>query len=815
LLVGLTFAPTAFALITATTPLKTLMDDATLIVTARVELLDPKRPAMMLAVDEALKGKASFAKVPVAIQLDEEIRAKQVPQLLRRLAVKVPLIVFVSKQEKDYIAFAYSNGTWFQMTGVETEDGPRWKVTHFEPYLRKAFRGTTADLQQVLADVLAGKRKPPPPDAKEKPDIGPEIEAKPKEPEEKKDGARIDNPSDGPVVHSGPPLAVIPTVLVGGPLAFLAMLFPAVFGGLILVLRRWMAALTVLSINSTLYFLYEWLSPSLPTVWWTTPLALWVTMTTITLLGLWWAWWRHLQTVATTAVDSPPQPEPAGITSNPGAHPAAPRSGGPRFLAPGVGELWTLGVSSILCLLLMVWCGLLSWTDLGLGGKTLWVLTAGLLFTTLYTACVRMFAGRLIMSRPALPGEGVLLWAMTAAGAALGGTFALQPPVTPPTDSSSPWQVVWQFRPPVERCWIASSPQIDGDRVYIAAVLPNAFRPGGALYCLDRANGGLIWSFNDGGKMKDPFSSPCIVDGRVYIGEGFHQHADCKVYCLDAATGKKLWAFTTKSHTESSPSVVGGKVYIGAGDDGMYCLDAADGTEKWHMQGLHVDAPPLVVGGKVYGGSGIGDVYRETMLFCVDAEKGTDVWPRMPTDLPIWGMPVLDGDKLFVGLGNGNFIESAERPAGAVLAVAARTGQRLWRCDVPDGVLGRPVVDADAVYFGSRDGFAYAAERKDGKVKWKTDLQSPIVASPALVEAGKEKRLYFTASGGNVVRLNPADGKPIGMFDIAETQREVVAYSSPLVKESGGRVLLYIGCGTEGMTRGVLYCVEDRTSVHR
>ena len=37
---------------------------------------------------------------------------------------------------------------------------------------------------------------------------------------------------------------MIPTVLVGGPLAVLAMLFPALFGGLLLVLRRWAVALT-------------------------------------------------------------------------------------------------------------------------------------------------------------------------------------------------------------------------------------------------------------------------------------------------------------------------------------------------------------------------------------------------------------------------------------------------------------------------------------------------------------------------------------------------------------------------------------------
>jgi outer membrane protein assembly factor BamB len=793
LLVSLILVPPARAVITATMPLQSLMDHATMIVVARVELLDPARPAMMLAVDETLKGKAAFAKVPVAILGDDEqVRRKEVPQLLRRLAVKLPLVVFVNKEDREYIAFAYSNGTWFQMTGTETDDGPRWKMTHIEPYLRKSFKGTTAELKQVLADVLAGKRKAPPPDAKEKPGVGPEIEEK-KGPEEKKPDAEKypgDRATLFPAIHRGPPLAVIPSVLVGAPLAFLAMLFPAVFGGLMLLLRRWMAALTVLSLNSTLYFLYLWLAPS-PPLWWTTPLALWMTMSAITLLGLWWAWWRHLQNAAAAAGD--------------GSRPA--------FPTPGTGEAWSLGVASLLCLILVFWTRPHALDDLDLAEKTFAAFCSGVWLTTLYTVCIRLLAARRSTPRPVLPGEGVLLWAMTAAAVVLGVSFAPLSPATVPATAAdgSPWHVVWQFRPPVERAWIASSPRIDGDRVYIAAVHSNPYRPSGALYCLDRATGNVRWSFNNDGKMKEVFSSPCIADGRVYIGEGFHQHRNCRVYCLDAVTGKKLWDFSTGSHTESSPSVVAGKVYIGAGDDGLYCLDT-DGKERWHLEGLHVDAPPLVVGGRVYGGSGIGDVYRETMLFCVDAEKGTEVWPRVPVDLPIWGMPTLDGDRLLVALGNGNFLSSADTPAGAVLAVAAGTGQRLWRCDVPDAVLGRPAVDAAAVYFGCRDGFAYAADRGDGKVKWKTDLHSAIVASPALLEFGKERRLYLASSEGRVGRLNPADGREMATFDIAaETQRDVQGYSSPLATEADGRVQLLIGCGLDGMSRGILYCVEDRT----
>ena len=62
----------------------------------------------------------------------------------------------VSKLNKRYTAFGYTNGTWFQMIG-QAEDDPakvRWGFTHCEPYLRRTFKGTTEALKQVVQDGL-------------------------------------------------------------------------------------------------------------------------------------------------------------------------------------------------------------------------------------------------------------------------------------------------------------------------------------------------------------------------------------------------------------------------------------------------------------------------------------------------------------------------------------------------------------------------------------------------------------------------------------------------------------------------------------
>jgi outer membrane protein assembly factor BamB len=764
----LLLAGPAQAVITALTPLGPVLGETPFIFVAKVEAIDPDRPALVLAVDENLKGKAPFPKLAVNLKGDSEAaKGKQVPQLLKRLAVKLPLVVFVVRHEKNYVGFAYSNGTWFQFLGVPTDDGPRWAFTHFEPYLRKTYKGTTAELRQVVIDGLSGKKAPPAPDKKEKPGLGPEVA-----PAEKKSGA--------PRV-AGPPFAVIPTVLVGGPLAILAMLFPAVFGGLILVLRRWMAALTVLSVNSTLYLAHQsWFAPRLLSSWWGTAAALWLSMTVVTLLGVLWAWHRH--------------------------------AARPTAEAPRRAEVVTLMVLSLFSLAAAAYWLPHAPARLGLWDRTLVMFAGGLWAATLHALYRRWLV---LLPRPGVPGEGVMLWAMLLAAAGLGVPFLNQTTGAGESGAAqgdgSAYRVAWRFEPN-QPSWIASSPLAVGGRVYVGAVHGAAFRSG-ALYCLDAATGKERWHFNDGGKMVDVFSSPCLADGRLYIGEGFHQNAGCKLYCLDAETGKKLWDFPTRSHTEATPYVAGGKVYCGAGDGGLYCLDAATGQERWHLAGLHVDANPVVADGRVYGGSGVGDEYKETALFCLDAETGKELW-RMPTDLPVWGMPAVAGGFVYAGVGNGNFMESAERPAGAVLCLEAATGKRVWRYDVADAVLTHVAADAERVYFGSRDGNCYALERKEGKLAWKVGLGSPVVASPALVPGEGGAALYALGSAGRAVRLEAATGQVEWRFDVAKDAKQdadaVQLFSSPCVVTGGERRRVYFGSGLDNFARGILYAIEER-----
>jgi outer membrane protein assembly factor BamB len=806
----------AYALISRPLPLSHFLAQSDFILTAKVAKIDTtaETPRLLLAVDEDLKGKAPFRKLGAVLTGDSDAKKlDHTPQLLKRLAADLPLVVFVSKSARGFIAFAYTNGTWFQMKAEQAGDSEPvvWSFTHCEPYLRRTYKEGTADLRQVVIDGLADKKAPPDVDLKVDPGLGPELKpaepAKPEQPEQVR-------------AAGGPVFAVIPTVLVGGPLAILALMFPAVFGGLTLVFRRWLVVLSIISLDSTLFVLHDWLSPWIKNTWWGTPAALWAAMSLVTVAGLVWSWRRHLAVLDQEALAPAAQPG--------GDSPATPA---PSATLPRGGEYLGLWVMSLLGVVLVGVC--LLWHASLVDGswrKPTLVMVLGLWAGTLYTLYLRRSAGRGSAGRTALPAEGVMLAVMVAAGAALGlttlpraaaastGELATTGEREAGAEVARPIGFVWKFEPQ-DAGTIASSPLVAGDRVYIAAAHGGVFEKYGRLYCLDRASGKEVWRFDDDHGMKQVFSTPCLADGRLYVGEGFHQDSNCKLYCLDASTGKKQWEFTTNSHTESSPCILGGNVYFGAGDDGVFCVDAAGGKEVWHYPGLHVDCNPCVAGGRLYAGSGVGDTYRETCLFCLDAATGKEVW-RVPADLPVWGSPTLAGKHVFAGLGNGNFLESADMPAGALLCLDADTGQAVWRCDVPDGVLDRPGVDRHAVYFGSRDGHCYCVDRRTGKQRWKYDLRSPMVTAPALARApggAAVTAVYAAASGGRVYCLDPDGGTADWTLDVGEhVKGEPELLSSPAVavsREAGGeRRQLFFGAGLKSPVgeSAVLYCHEDR-----
>src|SRR5262249_1621747 len=137
---------------------------------------DDKRPSVVLELDQTLKGKNAAKTLPVLLQGDTGAKKrKESPQLLKRLDVKLPLVLFIEQKSDRLTALGYTNGTWFTVVGVKAGKNIVWKFMHLEPYLRRTYKGTTAEMVKTVRDVVAGKKKAPPVNKKEKPGLGPEV----------------------------------------------------------------------------------------------------------------------------------------------------------------------------------------------------------------------------------------------------------------------------------------------------------------------------------------------------------------------------------------------------------------------------------------------------------------------------------------------------------------------------------------------------------------------------------------------------------------------------------------------------------------
>lgn len=390
------------------------------------------------------------------------------------------------------------------------------------------------------------------------------------------------------------------------------------------------------------------------------------------------------------------------------------------------------------------------------------------------------YPGRLLRAR-GLGGRvesgAVTEWSAFAGGPARHGAGPSQLDPTVPSE-------VWTFSDvPAVYC----SPAVSGDRVYISTVEGiSAFsRTGrGAIVCVDAHSGREIWRYAPDG-FRATFSSPVVAAGCVICGEGLHEVRDARVTCLDLS-GRRLWELQTKSHVEATACVDGERVFVGAGDDGLYCVAVqprADGSPHvlWHLppeRYADCESSPVAGDGLVYFGLGEGG----HALCAVDAVSGQERW-RVETPYAVFAPPTLAAGRVFVGLGNGNFVQTAEEvreqklaqlrdagasaaeieaasaklgPAGAVWCVDARDGKVEWKFPLPDTVLGAIACRDERLHFVARDGAAYCLSLA-GKQLLRRDLHEPLVSSPAL---GRE-HLYCTTANGRLFGLRLADLQPV------------------------------------------------------
>ncbi len=817
----------AYTFIESPLPLKELIQDADHIFVAKVEKLDPGRPSMVLAAERDLKDKTSFRRMPVNLTGDKE---KHTPKLLKRVAQDLPIVIFVLLKEKPdepHVGLGYTNGTWFQVLGHKDGGQVRWAFTHCEIYLRRTYKGTTAELIQVLADAVSGKKPPPDLDTSEPPGFGPELEPKKKE--------------AGGSGGGGALFGVIALPFLMPVAALLQLLFPGLLRD---QWRQYKIAVYILLTQSTLLLVHmalvNWVVSE--RVWWLGDNTLWAALVAVAFLG---AVWALVKRPAMQAAD--------GRQPTADCRPGRPaRPGRPvrvEYVAFGLLAFAGLG-----------WASYLLWTSQSPIDQMSVVTLASLagivhlVFRRVRASALGDRLGdRLAARRPLVSTEVVFLWGLVLAGVGLGlylnapgeanadaGDVAAEWPTFRGNDQrtgaasaddlgddlgdhvgiSKPG-ILWTFdaRERKGRVRLDSSPTVVDGLVYVGALHKALSLTQGRVYCINAADGRVVneqslssgqrlWDFSAAGSLKPVFSSPTIAQGRLYFGEGYHQDSACRLFCLDARSGNRaLWAKKTASHVESGPSVVGNRVYFGAGDDGILCVDAddleagSDGLPSpktlWHVAGLHVDSCPLVTGGRLFVGTVLGDLHRELRLVAVNATSGQLVW-KLPVPMPAAAAPAHANGRVFFALGAGKVNEDAANSQGLILCLDANADspKRLWEYAADSAVLATPALAGESLFFCSRKGQVGALRQSDGQVQWKKQLDAGVVASP--VVAGN--RLYLLTTSGILYCLDVGNGETHWRFDELKPHADDDVYSSPTLAQ--GR--LYVAVGSK------LFCIGEK-----
>ena len=155
-------------------PLQQVIDQSTYVAPLKVASVAADGKSAILQASAALKGKAGASRI--TLRLDSGL-APHVPQLRKRLAAGRQGVWFTGGGRGNSLGIVYIEGTWLQAR-AKSPEAAQWEFVRLQPEMRPTFAGSAKELATIVKDVVAGKRKAPVPNMKNKPGLGPEVAAR-------------------------------------------------------------------------------------------------------------------------------------------------------------------------------------------------------------------------------------------------------------------------------------------------------------------------------------------------------------------------------------------------------------------------------------------------------------------------------------------------------------------------------------------------------------------------------------------------------------------------------------------------------------
>jgi outer membrane protein assembly factor BamB len=297
---------------------------------------------------------------------------------------------------------------------------------------------------------------------------------------------------------------------------------------------------------------------------------------------------------------------------------------------------------------------------------------------------------------------------------------------------------------------------------------------------------------------------------------------------LNASTGALVWKRQTANNVFSSPAVYGNTVYFGNIEGTLEALNATTGAVQCTFTIPVV--PPNTKSGRIFSSPVVGNVdgTGPTVFFgdaglgsSTEAKNGGHMWAvtgvgntagkckekwsygNWPNKGPngtqtgIWDEPGLVQEST----GTWAVVFGTSNPDGAVYALNAASGSRLWRFQTlqtgsDQDVGSGPTISAPGlngfsdgvVYIDGKDGIEYALDLVTGKQLWSFTLGTGSANALAVSTAALTGNTLVVAFSGSLFALNATTGTKIWQASPGGTLQASLAVSG-----GSGDQALFVG----------------------
>jgi len=267
--------------------------------------------------------------------------------------------------------------------------------------------------------------------------------------------------------------------------------------------------------------------------------------------------------------------------------------------------------------------------------------------------------------------------------------------------------------------WRASLDATSRSGVTVAGTTAFLGDEDGHVYAVRVADGTIEWTASVPGGVS---AAPTISGGTVVVSVRDTDAQRPRIIAFDASTGSRRWSYAPPSSggSPSNAAAGGGLVYAGFPDRAVRALDDS-GAVDWSSLSLSLFSP--VAGPAVASASGGSDaVYASDVaggVYRLDAASGERSWDYQLNALVVRGSPVVVGDRVLLGLGDGRLV-----------ALDAASGHLVWQSVASPGLIGAIAVSGDlvvAVKGGARAGLIAWTHDPSGHL---VDVVSPTRVDP-------------------------------------------------------------------------------------